>query len=369
MLERATTMAKKKTSKELDLSENKGEAFTQILEIINGEYGAGTLTTGRDNQRIECDVIPTGSLALDLAIEAGGVPRGKITEIYGPYSSGKTTLALSVAAQAQKSGGKVAFIDAEHALDPKWVETIGVHMDDLVISQPDYGEQALTICEKLAKSGVFDLIIIDSVPALVPKAEIEGQVGDHHVGAQARMMSQALRMLVAVLSKSKTAVIFINQIREKIGVMFGSPETTPGGRALGFYSAVRLDIRKVSVVKDGTTPVANQCKVTVKKNKVGRPFKIAEFKIGYECGVDSLASLIDVGVSNGIIRKAGGNHYYTSSGTEVKLGSSESASLTFLKENKALFNEIEAEIYQKVIAGAEYTGESSDEDGFDQEED
>tara|TARA_R100001244_G_scaffold25113_2_gene25415 strand:- start:75674 stop:76762 length:1089 start_codon:yes stop_codon:yes gene_type:complete len=362
-------MAKKKVaSKDLELSKDRGEAFIQILDIVNGEFGAGTLTTGKDNQRIECDVIPTGALAIDLAIEAGGVPRGKITEIYGPYSSGKTTLALSVAAQAQKAGGKVAFIDAEHALDPKWAGTIGVNMDDLVISQPDYGEQALTILEKLTRSGAFDLIIIDSVPALVPKAEIEGQVGDHHVGAQARMMSQALRMLVGAVSRSRTAIIFINQIREKIGVMFGSPETTPGGRALRFYSAVRLDVRKIGVIKDGTTPIANQCKVTVKKNKIGRPFRVAEFKIGYDCGVDSLASLVDVGVNLGVIRKAGGNHYFTGAGAkeETKLGSSEATALTFLNENSAIFDEIEMTVHQKIM-GTEDA--DTEEDGFDQEED
>lgn len=349
-------MAKKKKDKRI-YSDDKEEALKQAIDGIHSEFGEGTLILGKPD--IECEVFSTGALTLDLAIGAGGVPRGRITEIYGPEYSGKTTLALSVAASAQKQGATVAFIDAEHALDSAWAGKIGVNMAKMMFSQPDYGEQALQIVQRLAESGAVDLIIVDSVSALVPKAEIEGEVGDHHVGAQARMMSQALRMLNGIIHKTNTAVIFINQLRMKIGVMFGNPETTSGGRALRFYSSLRLDVRKIGVLKDGNIPFANKTRVKVAKNKVGRPFRTAEFEIDYEEGINGNGCLVDIALENKVMRKSGGNHYWK----EARLGPSRNATLQYLKENQDIFAGIEAEVYEKI-----YAVEDEDNDGFNQEE-
>lgn len=292
----------------------------------------------------QVDAISTGSLALDLALGVGGIPRGRIVEIYGPESSGKTTLALHVIAEAQKGGGLAAFIDAEHALDPAYAEAIGVDLESLYFSQPNSGEEALGIADILTRSGALDVMVVDSVAALVPRAEIEGEMGDSHVGLQARLMSQALRKLTANLSRSKTVCIFINQLREKIGVTFGSPETTPGGRALKFYSSVRLDIRRIGALKDGSETVGNQTKVTVRKNKVAPPFKVAEFDVMYGEGISKEGSLLDVGIEHGVIQKSGAWFAYG----EERLGQGREKARQFLKENPELRERIEAEIYQRV---------------------
>lgn len=348
-------MAKKKKEKRT-YSENKEEALKEAISNIHSDFGEGALILGNPN--IDCEVISTGILTLDLAIGVGGIPRGRITEIYGPEYSGKTTLALSIIASAQQQGATVAFIDAEHALDPIWAGKIGVDMKSLLLSQPDYGEQALQIVERLTESAAVDVIVIDSVSALVPKAELDGEVGDHHVGLQARMMSQAMRKLNGVVFRTNTIVIFINQLRTKIGVTFGSPETTSGGRALRFYASVRLDVRKIGTIKDGTEAIANQTRVKVTKNKVGRPFRTAEFQINYYYGIDKAGCLIDVAIENNIVRKSGGNHYWK----ESKLGASRNATTKYLRENPDVYGQIEAEVYEKIYV------EDEDNDGFNQEE-
>ncbi|MFF5003996.1 recombinase RecA [Streptomyces phaeochromogenes] len=294
------------------------------------------------------EVIPTGSTALDVALGVGGLPRGRVVEVYGPESSGKTTLTLHAVANAQKAGGQVAFIDAEHALDPEYAKKLGVDTDNLILSQPDNGEQALEIVDILIRSGAIDLIVIDSVAALVPRAEIEGEMGDSHVGLQARLMSQALRKITGALSQSGTTAIFINQLREKIGVMFGSPETTTGGRALKFYASVRLDIRRIETLKDGTDAVGNRTRVKVVKNKVAPPFKQAEFDILYGHGISREGGLIDMGVENGFVRKAGA--WYTYEGDQ--LGQGKENARNFLKDNPDLANEIEKKILEKLGIGA-----------------
>jgi recombination protein RecA len=299
-----------------------------------------------DEQRMPVDVIPTGSISLDIALGVGGLPRGRVVEIYGPESSGKSTLALHAVAHAQKAGGTAAFIDAEHALDPIYAEAIGVDLGDLLVSQPDTGEQALEI-DTLIRSGAIDVVVIDSVAALVPKAEIEGEMGDSHVGLQARLMSQALRKLTGAISQSRTTAIFINQLREKVGVMFGSPETTTGGKALKFYASVRLDVRRIETLKDGTEAVGNRTRVKVVKNKVGRPFRQAEFDILYGEGISREGGLIDMGVEHGFVRKSGA--WYTYEGDQ--LGQGKENARKFLKDNPDLADEIEKKIKEKLGVG------------------
>jgi recombination protein RecA len=296
---------------------------------------------------VPVEVIPTGSIALDVALGLGGLPRGRIVEIYGPESSGKTSLALHAVANAQKAGGIAAFIDAEHALDPDYAKKLGCDTDGLLVSQPDTGEQALEIADMLIRSGAIDIVVIDSVAALVPKAEIEGEMGDSHVGLQARLMSQALRKITGALSQTKTTAIFINQLREKVGVMFGSPETTSGGKALKFYASVRLDVRRIETLKDGTDAVGNRTRVKVVKNKCAPPFRSAEFDILYGIGISREGSLIDLGVEQGIVRKSGA--WYTYEGDQ--LGQGKENARNFLHDNPDMANEIEKRIKEKLGIG------------------
>jgi recombination protein RecA len=322
----------------------KAEALSDALAAIHKNHGDGSIMRMGDRQVVPIEGISTGSLGLDLATGGVGFPRGRIIEVYGPESSGKTTLTLHVVANAQRAGGTCAFIDAEHALDPSYARKIGVDIDALLISQPDYGEQALDICETLAKSGAIDLIVIDSVAALVPKAEIEGEMGDSFVGLQARLMSQALRKLTAVTAKSNTTLIFINQIREKIGVMFGSPETTTGGRALKFYSSIRIDIRRIGTIKNGDMPIGNRTKATVVKNKIAPPFRKTEFDILFNEGINRLGELLDLGVDNGIVKRSGTWMSYG----ETRLGQGRERAREFLKENPEMAKEIEEKILDKL---------------------
>ena len=326
---------------------NKDKALDAALANIEKQFGKGSVMRLGDETRAPLEVIPTGSIALDVALGLGGLPRGRVVEIYGPESSGKTTVALHAVANAQRAGGIVAFIDAEHALDPDYAKALGVDTDALLVSQPDSGEQALEIADMLIRSGALDLIVIDSVAALVPRAEIEGEMGDSHVGLQARLMSQALRKMTGALNNAGTTAIFINQLREKIGVMFGSPETTTGGRALKFYSSVRLDVRRIETLKDGTEMVGNRTRVKVVKNKVAPPFKQAEFDIMYGQGISREGGLIDVGVEAGLVRKAGA--WYTYEGDQ--LGQGKENARTFLRDNPDLANEIEKKILEKLGVG------------------
>ena len=320
---------------------DKQKALENALAQIERQFGKGSIMKlGEAGTKFEVPAIPTGSLALDLALGIGGIPRGRVTEIYGPESSGKTTLALHVLAEAQKLGGTAAFIDVEHALDPAYSQNLGVNIDELYVSQPDTGEQGLEIVETLVRSNAVDVIVIDSVAAMVPKAEIEGDMGDAHVGLQARLMSQALRKLTAVISKSKTAVIFINQIREKVGVMFGSPEVTPGGRALKFYSSVRMEIRRVDSLKQGGEQVGNRVKVKVVKNKLAPPFKQAEFDILFGRGISREGSLVDVGTETGVISKSGTWFSYG----EARLGQGRDNARQFLEEHPEVANQIERQV-------------------------
>ncbi len=319
------------------------KALELAIAQIERTFGKGAIMRmGEDASKLQVDVIPTGAIALDLALGVGGIPRGRITEIFGPESSGKTTLALHVIAQAQKMGGIAAYIDAEHAFDPVYAERLGVDLDNLLISQPDTGEQALEITETLVRSGAVDVVVIDSVAALVPRAEIEGEMGDAHVGLQARLMSQALRKLTGAISRSKTAVIFINQLRMKIGVMYGNPETTTGGNALKFYASVRLDIRKVDAIKEGNETVGTRVRVKVVKNKVAPPFRQAEFDIMYNEGISVAGNLLDVATDLGIIRKSGAWYYLG----EERLGQGRENAKAFLKANPELMREIEQRIRQ-----------------------
>jgi len=315
----------------------KKKALEMALGQIEKQFGKGAVMKLGENAHMNVEVIPTGSLSLDIALGVGGVPRGRIVEIYGPESSGKTTVALHIIAEAQKAGGEAAFIDAEHALDPVYAKKLGVDIDNLIVSQPDTGEQALEITEALVRSGAIDVIVVDSVAALVPKAEIDGEMGDSHVGLQARLMSQALRKLAGVISKSRTTAIFINQLREKVGVMFGNPETTPGGRALKFYSSVRLDVRRVESIKQANEVVGNRTKVKVVKNKIAPPFKEAEFDIVYGEGISKEGSILDIAVSYDIINKSGAWFSYNGQ----RIGQGRENAKQYLKENPALCMEIE----------------------------
>ncbi|CAM01054.1 recombination protein RecA [Saccharopolyspora erythraea NRRL 2338] len=335
---------------------DKGKALELALAQIDKQYGKGSVMRLGDETRAPIEVIPTGSISLDVALGIGGLPRGRIVEVYGPESSGKTSVALHAVANAQKLGGTAAFIDAEHALDPEYAKAIGVDTDSLLVSQPDTGEQALEIADMLIRSGALDIIVIDSVAALVPRAEIEGEMGDSHVGLQARLMSQALRKLTSALYNAKTTAIFINQLREKVGVMFGSPETTTGGKALKFYSSVRLDVRRIETLKDGSDAVGNRTRVKVVKNKVAPPFKQAEFDIIYGIGISREGSLIDMGVEQGIIRKSGA--WYTYEGDQ--LGQGKENARKFMRENPDVANEIEKRIKEKLGIGAQVDAETAD---------
>ena len=326
------------------------KALDMALAQIDKQYGKGSIMRLGEKAHVGVEAISTGALSLDLALGLGGLPRGRVVEIYGPESSGKSTLAMHVVAEAQRNGGVCAYIDAEHAMDPVYASAIGVNVDDLLISQPDTGEQALEITDMLIRSGALDVVVIDSVAALVPRAEIEGEMGDTHVGLQARLMSQALRKLTANLNKSRTICIFINQLREKIGVMFGSPETTPGGRALKFYSSVRLDIRRIETIKDGAEAVGNRARVKVVKNKVAPPFRQAEFDIMYGKGISREGTLLDVAVDLGIVKKSGA--WFTYDGEQ--LGQGREKVKLFLAENLDLMFEIDGKVRAAVMnTGAE----------------
>jgi recombination protein RecA len=327
---------------------DRDKALETALLQIERQFGKGSVMRLGDETRVPVEVIPTGSIALDVALGLGGLPRGRIVEIYGPESSGKSTLALHAVGNAQKAGGIAAYIDAEHALDPDYAKNLGVNTDALLVSQPDTGEQALEIADMLIRSGAIDIVVIDSVAALVPKAEIEGEMGDSHVGLQARLMSQALRKITGALNQTKTTAIFINQLREKVGVMFGSPETTSGGKALKFYASIRLDVRRIETLKDGTDAVGNRTRVKVVKNKMASPFKSAEFDILYGIGISREGSLIDLGVEQGIVRKSGA--WYTYEGDQ--LGQGKENARNFLRENEDTANEIEKRIKEKLGIGA-----------------
>jgi len=327
---------------------------------IEKQFGKGAIMKLGDRVNVQVEVIPTGALSLDIALGVGGVPKGRVVEIFGPESSGKTTVALHIVAEAQKAGGTAAFIDAEHALDPTYASRIGVNIDDLIVSQPDTGEQALEITEALVRSGAVDVVVVDSVAALVPKAEIDGEMGDSHVGLQARLMSQALRKLAGVISKSSTVCIFINQLREKVGIMFGNPETTPGGRALKFYSSVRLDVRRTESLRVGNEIVGNHTRVKVVKNKVAPPFKEAEFDIMYGEGISKEGCIIDLAVAKDIIDKSGSWFSYKGE----RIGQGKDNARVFLKENPDMRDEIEA-----AIRGDIDTASSTGEQNVDAQED
>ncbi|WP_294952186.1 recombinase RecA [uncultured Gilliamella sp.] len=322
------------------MNENKQRALSAALSQIEKQFGKGSIMRLGDTQTLDVDAVSTGSLGLDIALGIGGLPMGRIVEIFGPESSGKTTLTLSVIAQAQKEGKTCAFIDAEHALDPIYAAKLGVQVDDLLVSQPDTGEQALEICDALVRSGAVDVIIVDSVAALTPKAEIEGEMGDSHMGLQARLMSQALRKLTANIKNANCLVVFINQIRMKIGVMFGNPETTTGGNALKFYASVRLDIRRTGAVKEGEDVIGSDTRVKVVKNKVAAPFRQAEFQILYGCGISKEGELIDLGVKHKLVDKAGAWYSYNGE----KVGQGKANSIKFLQEHPEVANELEAKL-------------------------
>lgn len=360
----ALKAAKKATKKDKEIGA-KAEAGSssmkgsdQVLKDIQSKFGEGAIMKLGNAPKVDIEVVPTGSLGLDYALGVGGLPRGRIIEIFGPESSGKTTLTLHVIAEAQKQGGVCAFIDAEHAMDPEYAKKLGVNINELLISQPDHGEQALEIAEALVRSGKIDVLVIDSVAALTPKDEIEGDMGAHHVGKQARLMSQALRKLTAIASKSKTVIIFINQIRMQIGVMFGNPETTPGGKALKFYCSVRIDIRKTAQIKKGDEVVGSRTKVKVVKNKVAAPFKVTEFDIIYNEGISREGELLALGEKFKLVSKSGASYTYG----EEKLGRGYDASRTTLRENKDLSNKLESEIRHAFESGKAVEAGSADPD-------
>ena len=337
-------------------AEEKKKALESVFSVIEKEYGTGSIMKLGDANSVDVEVIPTGSLTLDMALGVGGLPRGRVIEIYGPESSGKTTVALHVVAEAQKMGGEAAFIDAEHALDPVYAKKLGVDIDNLIVAQPDTGEQALDIAEALVRSGALDVIVVDSVAALVPKAEIDGEMGDSHVGLLARLMSQALRKLTAVISKSGTVVIFINQLREKVGVMYGNPETTPGGRALKFFSSVRLDVRRGEVIKNGTELIGNKTKVKVVKNKVAPPFKTAEFDILYGEGISKEGNILDFAVENNIIKKSGAWFSYNGE----KIGQGRDNVRKYMVENKEFTAEIDRQVRELLKNNSGYLPSEAD---------
>ena len=328
------------------MEDNKKKALELAIASIEKQFGKGSIMKMNDTAVQNVEVIPTGCLTLDAALGIGGMPRGRIIEIYGPESSGKTTVALHVVAEAQKMGGTAAFIDAEHALDPVYASNIGVDMNELYISQPDTGEQALDICESLVKSSAIDIIVIDSVAALTPKAEIDGEMGDSFIGLQARLMSQALRKLTAIVNKTKTCIIFINQLREKVGVMFGSPETTTGGKALKFYSSIRLDVRKVDTIKDGDQFIGSRTRIKVVKNKLASPFKVAEFDLMYGKGISKIGCLLDVAIENNIVEKSGSWFSYG----DQKIGQGKENVKAYLEQNQELRNEIESKVKEILFA-------------------
>ena len=343
-------------------AEEKKKALESVFSVIEKEYGTGSIMKLGDANSVDVEVIPTGSLTLDMALGVGGLPRGRVIEIYGPESSGKTTVALHVVAEAQKMGGEAAFIDAEHALDPVYAKKLGVDIDNLIVAQPDTGEQALDIAEALVRSGALDVIVVDSVAALVPKADIDGEMGDSHVGLLARLMSQALRKLTAVISKSGTVVIFINQLREKVGVMYGNPETTPGGRALKFFSSVRLDVRRGEVIKNGTELIGNKTKVKVVKNKVAPPFKTAEFDILYGEGISKEGNILDFAVENNIIKKSGAWFSYNGE----KIGQGRDNVRKYMVENKEFTAEIDRQVRELLKNNSGYLpSEADDSDNTD----
>ena len=337
-------------------AEEKKKALESVFSVIEKEYGTGSIMKLGDANSVDVEVIPTGSLTLDMALGVGGLPRGRVIEIYGPESSGMTTVALHVVAEAQKMGGEAAFIDAEHALDPVYAKKLGVDIDNLIVAQPDTGEQALDIAEALVRSGALDVIVVDSVAALVPKAEIDGEMGDSHVGLLARLMSQALRKLTAVISKSGTVVIFINQLREKVGVMYGNPETTPGGRALKFFSSVRLDVRRGEVIKNGTELIGNKTKVKVVKNKVAPPFKTAEFDILYGEGISKEGNILDFAVENNIIKKSGAWFSYNGE----KIGQGRDNVRKYMVENKEFTAEIDRQVRELLKNNSGYLPSEAD---------
>lgn len=326
-----------------NIDENKLKAIESAMGQIEKQFGKGSVMMLGENSHLTIDAVSTGCLDLDIALGIGGVPKGRIVEIYGPESSGKTTVALHIAAESQKKGGAVGFIDAEHALDPGYAKKIGVDTESLIVSQPDTGEQGLEIAEALVRSGAIDVLIVDSVAALVPRAEIEGEMGDSHIGLQARLMSQALRKLAGTINKTNCVAIFINQLREKVGVMFGNPETTTGGRALKFYASVRLDVRRIESIKSGDSIIGNRTRVKITKNKVAPPFKQAEFDIMYNEGISKNGNIIDVGVKEGIVQKSGAWFSYG----DVRLGQGRENAKIYLKDNPEIANEIEIQIREK----------------------
>ena len=354
MAQKATVKSPAKVSE----TEGKEKALKTAMEQIEKQFGKGAIMRLGENVGMNVEAIHTGSLTLDLALGIGGIPKGRIVEIYGPESSGKTTVALHCVAEAQKAGGTAAFIDVEHALDPVYAAKLGVDIDSLLVSQPDSGEQALEIAEALVRSGAIDIIVIDSVAALVTKAEIEGDMGDSHVGQLARLMSQALRKLTGALAKTDCAAIFINQLREKIGVAYGNPETTTGGRALKFYASVRIDVRKGEQLKDGSEIIGARTKAKIVKNKVAPPFKTAEFDIMYGTGISHVGELVDVGVETGVIKKSGAWFYYG----ETRLGQGRDNVKKLFSENKELAAEIEEKIYAAVKSGGETVVPSADDE-------
>lgn len=339
--------------------ENRTKALDAALSQIERQFGKGTIMRMGDEQHEAIPAISTGSLGLDIALGIGGLPKGRVVEIYGPESSGKTTLTLQVVAECQKQGGTAAFVDAEHALDPSYAQKLGVNVDDLLVSQPDTGEQALEVTDMLVRSGAVDVIVVDSVAALTPKAEIEGEMGDHHVGLQARLMSQALRKITGNIKRSNCLVIFINQIRMKIGVMFGNPETTTGGNALKFYSSVRLDIRRIGAVKEGDEVVGNDTRVKIVKNKVAPPFKQTEFQILYGKGIYQKAEIIDLGVKEGLIDKAGA--WYSYNGDRIGQGKANAAK--YLEENPAVSDEIEGTLRARLLINQPGQAEQTEDAG------
>jgi len=346
------------------ISEERKKALDAALSQIEKNFGKGSVMKLGEVGNVSVDAIPTGALSLDIALGIGGVPRGRIVEIYGPESSGKTTVALHMIAEAQKMGGIAAFIDAEHALDPVYAKNLGVDVDNLIVSQPDTGEQALEITEQLVRSGVIDIVVIDSVAALVPKAEIDGEMGDSHVGLQARLMSQALRKLTGVLAKSKTVAVFINQLREKVGIMFGNPETTPGGRALKFYASVRLDVRKQEAIKINGENMGNRTKVKVVKNKVAPPFREAEFDIVYGKGISTSGCILDLAVNLDIVNKSGAWFSYNGE----KIGQGREAAKAYLESHKNIMDEIEQKVRGNFNTAFEQSLTTSTETNDDNEE-